>query len=160
MWQDFAVTFDPKRPPVPEDLVLPVGGALRTEPEAFIVEEIPLYEASGEGEWMMLLIEKRDLTTPFLIRQIGNRLGVGHRDIGWAGYKDRHAVTRQWVTVPARAYDDVGAGGLRGDGFEVLEARRHGNKLKTGHLWGNRFRVRVRGAEIRDPERVGAHLIL
>ena len=136
------MSFDPANPPVPPDLVLPVGGRLRERPEDFVVEEIPLYPASGEGEWSMILVEKREITTPALVRHLAAALDARPREIGWAGYKDRRAVARQWLTVRAR--DDLE--GLEGDGWRILEARRHRNKLKTGHLWGNRFEVRVRGA--------------
>ncbi len=136
------MSFDPTSPPVPRDLVLPVGGRLRECEDDFVVEEIPLYPASGEGEWSMILVEKRGITTPTLVRRLAATLGSRPRDIGWAGYKDRHALTRQWLTVPGR--DDLET--LEGDGWRVLESRRHKNKLKTGHLWGNRFEIRVRGA--------------
>lgn len=154
MWQDPPVTFDPCRPPVPPDGVLAVGGGLRREPEDFIVEEIPLYEASGEGEWMMILVEKRGLTTPGMVRRIAQRLGVHPRDVGWAGYKDRHALTRQWLTVPGRAWRDD----LEDEGYRVLEGARHRNKLKTGHLWGNRFHIRVREPDSTDVEAIRARL--
>ena len=78
---------------------------MRERPEDFVVEEIPLYPASGEGEWSMILVEKREITTPALVRHLAAALDARPREIGWAGYKDRRAVARQWLTVPAR--DDL-----------------------------------------------------
>lgn len=114
----------------------------RPSPETFLVEEIPAYEPCGSGEHTYLWIEKRDLTTLDAISVLARRLGVAARDIGYAGMKDRHAVTRQWVSVPRidpeAALQAFGEGPLR-----VLRASQHGNKLRVGHVRGNRFAVTV-----------------
>lgn len=119
-----------------------VGGRLKVEPEDFEVEEIPAYEPSGTGEHLFLWLEKRDLGAEFFQRQIAQRLALRPGDIGSAGLKDRRAVTRQWVSVPATAEPRLAD--LEGDGIRVLQVSRHGNKLRAGHLHGNRFAVRVR----------------
>jgi tRNA pseudouridine13 synthase len=112
-------------------------------PETFVVEEIPAYPPSGEGEHTYLWIEKRGLTTPEAERRLGQALRVSPRDIGHAGMKDRHATTRQYLsllgTTPEAALAAAGPGGI--DGLVVLAASRHGNKLRMGHLKGNRFEV-------------------
>jgi tRNA pseudouridine13 synthase len=121
------------------------GGTLRTEDDDFVVDEIPAYAPSGTGDHVYARIEKRGLTTPDAVRAIARALGVRDRDIGVAGMKDRHAVTRQWISLPPPvAVEQVQA--LAVPGVAVLEASRHGNKLRTGHLRGNRFRLVVRGA--------------
>src|SRR5215471_1998332 len=112
-------------------------------PERFVVEEIPAYEPCGAGEHTFLWIEKRGLTTPDAIRRLAELLGVEPRDVGYAGLKDRHAVTRQWVSVP-RA-DDARAVEIADPDLRVLRAVRHGNKLRVGHLRGNRFEVVLTG---------------
>src|SRR5436190_14176962 len=84
----------------------------------------------------------------YFVRQIAKRLGVSAGEVGTAGLKDRHAVTRQWVSVPETAQARLPD--LDGDGIRLLDTRRHTNKLKPGHLRGNRFRILVRGA---DPQR-------
>jgi tRNA pseudouridine13 synthase len=133
-----------------------IGGRLRQQPEDFRVEELPLYEASGEGEHAMLLVEKRDLTTPRLVEVLSQSLGVSDREIGVAGRKDRFAVTRQFVTLPARSLDSLDPSQVEeqlqlgellaaGESIRVLSAKRHGNKLKTAHLAGNRFEIVLRG---------------
>lgn len=122
------------------------GGAFKLAPEDFEVEEVPAYLPSGEGTHLYLWLEKRGRDTREVVRTLAQALGVREDDIGVAGMKDRQAVTRQWVSVPAVAEPRLPDFSL--EGVRVLEARRHGNKLRTGHLRGNRFRLRVRG--VRD----------
>src|SRR5215510_8181947 len=110
-------------------------------PDTFVVEEVPAYEPSGEGEHTFLWIEKRGLTTIDAVKKLARLLGVDGRDVGYAGLKDRNAVTRQWISVPR--LEPERALQLDEPDLRVLEARRHGNKLRTGHLRGNRFEVVV-----------------
>ena len=113
--------------------------------EHFVVEEIPAYEPSGEGEHTYLWIEKCGLTTMDAVRRLAGALGVQDRDIGYAGQKDRHATTRQWVSVPL--VDPERARLIDGPELRVLAATRHGNKLRVGHLRGNRFEVVLTGLD-------------
>jgi tRNA pseudouridine13 synthase len=120
------------------------GGTLRTSPEDFEVEEIPAYQPCNEGDHLFLWVEKRGRNTRDVAREIGGRLGVDERDVGFAGLKDKRALTRQFFSVPrARG---AAAATLEGEGWRVVSAAAHTNKLKTGHLHGNRFRIRIRGA--------------
>ncbi|WP_104990017.1 tRNA pseudouridine(13) synthase TruD [Deinococcus sp. NW-56] len=121
------------------------GGRLRTVPGDFRVEELPAYGLSGEGEHLYLRLEKTGHTTAHVLRELTTQLGVRDRDVGVAGLKDRHAVTTQWISLPAKYEPRLEGFAL--DGVRVLEVTRHGNKLGLGHLRGNRFVVRVRGAE-------------
>ncbi|MEP6654566.1 MAG: tRNA pseudouridine(13) synthase TruD [Myxococcales bacterium] len=117
-------------------------------PENFLVEEIPAYTPSGTGEHTFLWIEKRSLTTFDAVNLLARRLGVESREVGYAGMKDRHATTRQWISVPRVAPElALGAGD---DQLQVLRAERHGNKLRVGHLHGNRFETVVGGLPIAD----------
>ena len=118
------------------------GGTLKTVPEDFIVEEIPAYEPIGSGEHLFLRIEKRDLSHEQLLDHLCRALHLRQRDIGAAGMKDRRAITRQWVSVPATCEEQVDS--IEGPGVRLLEAALHTNKLKTGHLRGNRFRIVIR----------------
>lgn len=120
------------------------GGRLRAELQDFQVEELPLYLPSGEGDHLMIRVRKEGHTSAHLIRELSRQLRVRDRDIGSAGQKDRHAVTTQWLSLPAAAEKRLSHFAL--DGVEVLEVGRHPTKLGLGHLRGNRFRVRVRGA--------------
>jgi tRNA pseudouridine13 synthase len=109
--------------------------------ETFTVEEIPAYAPSGAGEHTFVWIEKRGVTTIDAVKRLAERLGVDAREAGYAGLKDRNAVTRQWVSVPRVAPER--ALEIRDPDLVVLEAARHGNKLRTGHLRGNRFELVV-----------------
>ncbi len=122
-----------------------IGGRIKSVPEDFEVEEIPAYEPSGQGDFLYLWVEKRDMGAQYFVRQVARRLGVPPGEVGSAGLKDRRAVTRQWVSVPASAEPRLAA--LDGDGLRVLTVGRHSNKLRPGHLRGNRFRVLVRDAD-------------
>jgi len=120
----------------------PVAHRARVEPEDFVVEERAAYEPCGEGTHLYLWIEKRGLSTLGAVRALARFLGRRAIEFGYAGLKDADAVTRQWVSI-----EHVDA--VRLDGFEhprlrVLERRLHGNKLRVGHLHGNRFRLVLR----------------
>lgn len=124
----------------PDQLV--ITGRLKTEPDDFIVEEIPAYSPSGEGDHLYLWIEKRDISADYLTGHLARSLRVKRDDIGMAGLKDRRAITRQWVSVPGSAEANIDA--VNTDAIRVLETSRHTNKLKTGHLKGNRFEIVLR----------------
>ena len=120
-----------------------IGGTIKESPDDFLVEEIPSYLPCGSGEHCYLTIEKRGITTLEAIRRIAAALKFPERDIGYAGMKDAVGVTRQTISVqritPEKAME------LRLEGVRVVSAGRHTNKLKLGHLKGNRFRITVRG---------------
>ena len=118
------------------------GGVVREDLEDFLVEELPLYEPSGSGEHVYLKLEKRGLSTFEAVRRITRALGLSERVAGYAGLKDARAVTIQ--TVSLSGVDPEHVLGLDLRGIRVLEVNRHRNKLKKGHLRGNRFRIRIR----------------
>ncbi|MVN86054.1 tRNA pseudouridine(13) synthase TruD [Deinococcus sp. HMF7620] len=120
------------------------GGLLRQAPDDFRVEELPAYPLSGEGDFLYVQLEKTGHTTAHVLRELSLQLGVKDRDIGVAGLKDRHAVTTQWLSLPAKAEGRLEQFAL--DGVRILNLTRHTNKLGLGHLRANRFTVRVRGA--------------
>jgi len=119
------------------------GGTIRAETDDFCVEELPLYPACGDGEHLYVTVEKRGLTTFDLLRRLARDLGVAERDIGYAGLKDARAVTRQTVSLTGVSPEQVAA--LTIPGVTVLASARHRNKLRLGHLAGNRFAIRIRG---------------
>lgn len=120
---------------------------IRATPDDFFVEELPAYGPSGEGEHVLVYVEKRSLTTDEAALRLARALGVEPRGAGWAGMKDKHAVTRQWLSFAAPRALDVAArlDGLALEGLRVLEVARHEAKLKPGHLAGNRFVLVLRG---------------
>lgn len=119
-----------------------LGGRIRAAPEDFEVEEIPAYQPCGSGDFLFLWIEKRDLGAEYFARQVARRLGIDVAEVGTAGLKDRRAVTRQMVSVPALVEGRLAA--LDGDGIRVLNVSQHTNKLRPGHLHGNHFRILIR----------------
>jgi tRNA pseudouridine13 synthase len=127
-----------------------VPGCIKTEQDDFEVEEIPAYHPSGTGEHLYLWIEKRGISTDALVHHVARTLGVSAYDIGCAGLKDARAITRQYVSVPATAEPLVSQ--IDDERVRVLHANRHGNKLKTGHLRGNVFRLVVRCDNVLEPQ--------
>jgi tRNA pseudouridine13 synthase len=121
------------------------GGVVKASPEDFRVDELPAYPPAGAGPHLWLKVEKRGRTTRDVVRALAAALGVADRDAGWAGMKDRQACTSQWLSFPVARDPDPAT--LAGEGFRVVEASRHGNKLRPGHLRGNRFAIRVRGGD-------------
>lgn len=122
-----------------------IGGEIKTRPEDFVVDELPLYAPSGQGEHTFFEIRKSGLSTFQAVRAISRALAVPVNHIGYAGLKDAQAITCQVLSVQGISPQTIGALDLRG--IEVLWAERHRNKLKIGHLRGNRFTIRVRGVD-------------
>ena len=119
-------------------------------PEHFVVEEIPAYAPSGAGTHTFVWLEKRGVTTFDAIARLAAALGVPARDIGYAGLKDKHATTRQWLSVPDADPERALSLALGDAGLRVLAAVRHPHKLRLGHLRGNRFEVVLTGAATDD----------
>ena len=143
------------------DLTLPyateeqpgIGGTLRARPEHFVVEEIPLYEATGEGEHLFVNITKVDLTTKQVQGDMARLFGLKKSQIGLAGLKDKRARTTQTFSLHVgrrgESFADEASHRIEDElGIEVNWAKFHRNKLKTGHLLGNRFSI-----VISDPDR-------
>jgi tRNA pseudouridine13 synthase len=118
----------------------PVVARLGDTEDHFFVSEVPAYEFSGVGEHLFVHIEKRGLATPEALRLIEEMAAIPNGQIGYAGLKDKHAVTRQWLSMMATAVPAVETWQLP-DSLRVLETARHGNKLRVGHLKGNCFRL-------------------
>jgi tRNA pseudouridine13 synthase len=151
------MSFDPLAPPPLLTADLPgIGGRIKDVPEDFEVEEIPAYEPSGSGDFFYLWMEKRDMGAEYFVRQIARRLEIPAGEVGTAGLKDRRAVTRQMVSVPASVEGQLDR--LTGDGMQLLHVGRHSNKLRPGHLHGNRFTILVRDAVPEAAERLPALL--
>ena len=126
-----------------------IGGTLKVQPEDFIVEEIPAYLPSGEGDHLYAWIQKSNTDTFSVIAGFAKALKLKTTDIGYAGMKDKRAVTRQYLSFPPGTSEDA-LKQVELFGVEVLETKNHANKLKTGHLKGNSFQIIVR--EIFGPE--------
>ena len=119
-------------------------GSLLPGADAFRVEELPAYAPCGEGEHLYVELECRNLTTDETARRLARALGVRTQAVGFAGRKDRNAVTRQWFSAHGGEGERIEA--LRapeGAEIRVLQTARHRNKLRRGHLRGNRFSLHL-----------------
>jgi tRNA pseudouridine13 synthase len=122
-----------------------IGGTIKARPEDFVVEELPLYEPCGEGEHLYLRVEKKGVAHSELLSCLRRKFGVPEVALGFAGMKDKVAVTRQTVSV--HVLQDPPDLDLGHDRIRVVWAARHRNKLRLGHLAGNRFCAWVRDVE-------------
>ncbi len=130
--------------------VPPIGGEIRARIEDFLVDEEPLYQPCGEGEHIYLLVEKRGRSTHQAVDALAKHFGVERRAVGYAGLKDTRAITRQVFSVhtPGKSFEDFPDFG--DEHMSVLWADMHTNKLRVGHLRGNRFSIRIRGVRAVD----------
>jgi len=119
-----------------------IGGMIRVRHEDFLVEELPLYDCCGQGEYVYARLEKRGLPTFSALRRLAQALGAPRRNIAYAGLKDARALTRQWVSVTGVEPEQLAQLDL--PGLKVLEVHRHTAPLRIGQLAGNRFSVRLR----------------
>jgi len=126
-------------------------GVVRQRPRDFQVYEVPAYDPLGQGEHLFVLIEKEGLTTRAIFEFLRDRLYINEAHIGVAGLKDKHALTQQWFSIPARHEGRLETLAEL-EGVRVLERGLHPHKLRVGHLRGNRFRILVRPVQVRAAE--------
>ncbi|HEX5684601.1 MAG TPA: tRNA pseudouridine(13) synthase TruD [Ideonella sp.] len=125
----------------------PASGAsatLKLLNEDFIVTELPLQLPCGEGEHIWLDVEKNGANTAFVAQQLAEVACVQERDVGYAGLKDRYAITRQWFSIYLPKGETPDLTLLQHPEFKVLSQSRHVKKLRPGDLQGNRFRIVLR----------------
>ena len=122
----------------------PVSGVLRSAPEDFFVDEVLGFEPDGEGEHVLLQIEKRNTNTQWLADQLARFAGIPKRDVSYAGMKDRNALTRQWFSLRLAGAMEPEWHNLNSENVQVLQQARHRRKLRRGSLQGNRFKLVVR----------------
>lgn len=123
-----------------------LGGRIRETPEDFRVEELPLYRPTEEGDHLLFEMEKRGLSTFESLLHISKAAKVSEHTIGYAGLKDARAVTTQWMSVhrvPPGRLEAMDNARIR-----ILSIHRHASKIRIGHLAGNRFTIRIRGARV------------
>ena len=125
-----------------------VAASIRTTPDDFQVTEELGYEFTGDGEHDFLWIEKTGANTEWVARQLAGFAEVPARDVGYAGLKDRHAITRQWFSVPRWHSPDWRL--LDVDGVQILDVQRHHKKLRRGAHRANHFRIVLRGDGIAE----------
>jgi tRNA pseudouridine13 synthase len=133
--------------------LLGIGGYIREKPEHFLVEEIPLYDPSGEGNHLYVNITKKNLTTKEVQVKIAGLFGQSETLVGFAGLKDKNAVTTQTFSINLERLDKKFAEGIKEKIEENLPVtvnwtKLHKNKLRAGHLLGNKFEILVTGLDI------------
>jgi len=133
-----------------------VGGGIKERLEDFRVEEVPLYEACGEGTHVYVRVTKAGIPTPEAVNRIARQAGVPAREVGFAGLKDARAVTTQRMSI--EHVDPARLDGYRDGQMAVEVIGRHTNKLRAGHLRGNGFVIRIRGVGPAQLDAAGAVL--
>ncbi len=121
-----------------------VSGKIKQIPEDFRVDEIPGFEPEGEGEHVFLTIEKKGMTTNAVANQLKKICALQHRDIGYAGMKDKHAVTTQQFSLNLAGKIEPDWSEIENDQLKIIKVSRHKRKLKRGVLKGNQFIIRIR----------------
>ena len=129
-------------------------GCIKATAEDFRVEELLGYELDGSGEHIYLFVEKRGVNTQDLMHELARKLLVHPKHISFSGLKDKHAVTRQWISINTRKEIDIAA--LESPGVKILEASRHRGKLKRGSHRANAFEIVVR--ELQSTEGLEAQI--
>ncbi len=144
-------------PFVSEDLP-GIGGRIKAEPDHFVVEEILPYAPCGTGEHLYVTFKRSGYNTVDAAQLIQRRLDLKKTDMGWGGRKDKHAVAIQ--TISLRISEKIALGEIREKledlPFEILTLKRHRNKIKIGHVAGNRFAIVVSSPEPNALERAVA----
>ena len=127
-----------------------IGGLIKQRPEDFLVDEVPQYLPAGSGEHIYLAVTKRGMSTMEMVEVLARHFGVKRSAVGYAGLKDKQAVTRQTVSIHAPGKKIEEFPELRNERVAIVGADYHANKLRPGHLRGNRFSVRIRAVKPTD----------
>ncbi len=120
------------------------SAAIRCENTDFQVNEIPSFEPDGEGEHWYLKIEKDGENSDWIAKQLAIFFNVSSKEVGYAGKKDRHAITQQWFSVCLPGVKTIDIAGFENETIRVLAIEKHSRKLRTGALKGNRFKIRLK----------------
>ena len=130
---------------------------LKMFPEDFVVSENLGYDADGDGQHVLLWIEKRNSNTAWVAEELARFCGTASKAVGFAGMKDRWALTRQWFSVDLAGRDEPDWSAFNGDTYRLLAVRRHRRKLRRGALIGNDFTITLRAVE-GDRQLIGERL--
>lgn len=130
----------------------PINFHFKQSPETFVVEEVPLYEFSGVGEHLILKMRKKNLTTWQMLQTVSEQVGVKLRDIGYAGLKDKNALTYQYISINKKYEENLKK--LNHPDIKIIEITKHKNKIRLGHLKGNRFFIRLKKVMSVDAKKI------
>ena len=124
----------------------------RVQANDFIVDEELNFSPSGQGEHVLLQVEKTGQNTQYVAKKLAELSGLKARDISFAGRKDRHAVTRQWFCLPWPIKQDIPWQDWQAEGYRIINVQRHFRKLRLGALKRNHFQIRLR--EVTEPQQL------
>ncbi|MDE2234648.1 MAG: tRNA pseudouridine(13) synthase TruD [Gammaproteobacteria bacterium] len=128
--------------------VITAEARIRTTPEDFAVEEVLGFEADGQGEHLLVRVEKRSANTLWVARELARYVGIPAREVSYAGIKDRHALAMQHFSLRLGKRPTPDFTSHQHPEFRVLGCARHRRKLRIGALKGNRFRLVLRGLSV------------
>ena len=120
----------------------PIDFYFKQTPRDFVVEEIPLYTFSGSGSHLIIKLRKKNITTFEMLKAFSSYLGVKENEIGYAGLKDKDSLAIQHISLPSLYEKKLES--FFHERIKILETTKHQNKIKIGHLKGNRFFIRVK----------------
>jgi tRNA pseudouridine13 synthase len=120
----------------------PIDAYFKQSKNDFVVDEVQLYEFSGEGQHLILQVRKKELTTWDMVNILSNHLGIKSNQIGYAGLKDKNALTSQYISIPKTCEDKLKD--FSHPQIKILSQTYHNNKIRVGHLKGNRFFIRIK----------------
>lgn len=127
-----------------------VQGVLKDTPEDFLVEEVINYPLTGEGEHLWCWVEKCNQNTDWVAGMLAKWAGCAKRNVGFAGLKDRFAITRQWFSIQLPGKADPNPDSLNIEGVRIIKMQRHNRKLQRGGLAGNRFTLNIKNLQAGD----------
>lgn len=130
----------------------PIDFYFSKNPRNFVVEEIPLYPFSGSGEHLILKIRKKNLSTMEMLNILSKNLNIKRFEIGYAGLKDKNALTTQYISINKKLAKNIES--LCIENIKILDATYHDNKIKLGHLKGNKFFIRLKKLNKIDAEKL------
>lgn len=134
----------------------PINALFTKNSSDFVVSEIPLYEFSGEGEHLILHVRKKDLTTWQMIQKLSEVCGAKTRDFGYAGLKDKDGMTTQYISVHKNYEKKLE--NFSDEKIKILSTTYHKNKIRMGHLKGNRFFIRLKRVNKIDAQKLASAL--
>lgn len=130
----------------------PIFAHFSKNSENFVVREVPLYEASGDGEHMLICAQKKGLSTKEMLSIFSAFCGVKVRDIGFAGLKDKEGLTSQFITIPKKFCQSLE--NFSHENIKILSAKAHNNKLRVGHLKANSFFIKLKKVSKTDAKKL------
>jgi len=135
----------------------PINFYFKQSANDFVVDEIPLYPFSQEGEHLVLHVRKKNLSTNELISLIASYLGIKQKEIGYAGLKDKHALTYQYISLHKKYEKQMEQ--FEHPQVKILSKTYHNNKIRMGHLKGNKFFIRVKKVNPTDAKKIDEVLL-